>query len=403
MQTLTGRVSARVMPGIRIIFRPMSTTHAKPFSPTVDGSAALVAVDRATAELRRGNPVVMATPRNGVFLILAAETVEDDGLARLRSLGADDLQLVLTDRRAAALGLEPSTPDAASLRLPARLSADALRHLADPTASALAAMPNGLMHGDAPSLVARAAIELAKLARLLPAAVVAPLSLPAGADAAGWAWARDLLPVSFDDVEAYQVAAARSLKMVGDARVPLAGAEDARVVVFRPSDGGTEHLAIIIGEPPRDKPVLTRLHSECFTGDLLGSLRCDSGDQLRGDIAEIGRQGHGLLLYLAQEGRGIGLVNKLRAYRLQDNGVDTFDANHQLGFDADERVYLPAAEMLRQLGFREVRLMTNNPAKVDGLAHCGIAVVERVPHVFPANGHNDRYLEAKAAKFGHLF
>jgi GTP cyclohydrolase II len=183
----------------------------------------------------------------------------------------------------------------------------------------------------------------------------------------------------------------------------LAGAENTRVIAFRPGDGGTEHLAIIIGEPPRDRPVLTRLHSECFTGDLLGSLRCDCGDQLRGAITEIAQHGHGLLIYLAQEGRGIGLVNKLRAYRLQDQGVDTFDANEQLGFDADERVYLPAAEMLRQLGFREVRLMTNNPAKMAGLTRCGIAVVERVPHVFPANAHNDRYLETKAVKFGHLF
>jgi GTP cyclohydrolase II len=185
--------------------------------------------------------------------------------------------------------------------------------------------------------------------------------------------------------------------------VPLEGAENTRVFAFRPDDGATEHLAILIGEPPRDQPVLTRIHSECFTGDLLGSLRCDCGDQLRGAIAEIGRQGHGLLLYLAQEGRGIGLVNKLRAYRLQDSGADTVDANRQLGFDADERIYLPAVEMLRQLGFREVRLMTNNPAKVDGLVRCGIAVTERVPHVFPSNEHNDRYLEAKAGRLGHLF
>src|SRR5690606_3029352 len=151
------------------------------------------------------------------------------------------------------------------------------------------------------------------------------------------------------------------------------------------------------------EPVLTRLHSECFTGDLLGSLRCDCGDQLRGAIAEIARHGSGLLLYLAQEGRGIGLVNKLRAYRLQDGGADTLEANLQLGFDADERVYLPAAEMLRRLGFQRVRLMTNNPEKVAALARCGIAVVERVPHVFPANGHNDHYLRTKATKFGHMF
>jgi GTP cyclohydrolase II len=148
--------------------------------------------------------------------------------------------------------------------------------------------------------------------------------------------------------------------------------------------------------------VLTRLHSECFTGDLLGSLRCDCGDQLRGAIAEIARAGSGVLLYLAQEGRGIGLVNKLRAYQLQDAGFDTVDANEQLGFDADERVYLPAAEMLRQLGISRVRLLTNNPEKVAALTRCGIAVVERVPHIFPANDHNERYLRTKASRSGHL-
>jgi GTP cyclohydrolase II len=257
--------------------------------------------------------------------------------------------------------------------------------------------------GDVPVDIAIAVVELAKLARLLPAAIVAPLRLQSATRAADWARSRDLLDVSVGAIDSYQLVAARGLRIVSEARVPLAGAENTRVIAFRPGDGGTEHLAIIIGEPPRDRPVLTRLHSECFTGDLLGSLRCDCGDQLRGAIAEIARHGHGLLIYLAQEGRGIGLVNKLRAYRLQDRGVDTFDANEQLGFGADERVYLPAAEMLRQLGFREVRLMTNNPAKMAGLTRCGIAVVERVPHVFPANAHNDRYLETKAAKFGHLF
>ena len=160
---------------------------------------------------------------------------------------------------------------------------------------------------------------------------------------------------------------------------------------------------MVIGKPSPDKPVLTRLHSECFTGDLLGSLRCDCGDQLRGAIAEIDRAGGGLLLYLAQEGRGIGLVNKLRAYELQDRGFDTVDANEQLGFEADERLYLPAAQMLRELGFPQVRLLTNNPGKVDGLVRHGIDVVERVPHRFPVNPHNAAYLRTKAARGGHLF
>ena len=150
------------------------------------------------------------------------------------------------------------------------------------------------------------------------------------------------------------------------------------------------------------EPVLIRLHSECYTGDLLGSLRCDCGEQLRGAIAEIARHGSGVLLYLAQEGRGIGLVNKLRAYQLQDAGFDTVDANEQLGFDADERVYRPAATMLARMGIKSVRLMTNNPLKIGQLAQYGIEVAERVPHIFPANGHNEKYLRTKAEKSGHL-
>jgi GTP cyclohydrolase II len=162
-------------------------------------------------------------------------------------------------------------------------------------------------------------------------------------------------------------------------------------------------VAIRIGDPdPQAGPVLVRLHSSCLTGDLLGSLRCDCGDQLRGAIREIAAAGGGVLLYLAQEGRDIGLINKLRAYALQDLGADTVDANTTLGFDDDERVYYPAAEMLRQLGISRVRLLTNNPTKIDQLAACGVEVVERVRHVFASNTHNERYLATKIARSGHL-
>jgi len=197
-------------------------------------------------------------------------------------------------------------------------------------------------------------------------------------------------------------AAMAGLTRVVDARVPLADAEDARLVAFRPKDGGVEHLAILIGTPDTTGPVLVRLHSECFTGDVLASLRCDCGEQLRGAIASIRNGGGGVLLYLAQEGRGIGLVNKLRAYQLQDAGFDTVDANEQLGFDADERVYLPAAEMLRQLGVGSVRLLTNKPDKGPALERYGINIFERGPDVFPSNGHNERYLLTKATRSGHL-
>jgi GTP cyclohydrolase II len=185
--------------------------------------------------------------------------------------------------------------------------------------------------------------------------------------------------------------------------MPLEDAEAARLVAFRPADGGDEHLAIVIGSPDVREPVLTRLHSECFTGDLIGSLRCDCGPQLRGAIREIAANpGGGMVLYLRQEGRGIGLVNKLRAYTLQDRGFDTIDANEQIGYDADERVYRPAAEMLKDLGVSSVRLLTNNPLKLASLAPWGVEVKERVAHKFESNGHNEFYLETKARRAGHM-
>jgi GTP cyclohydrolase II len=246
---------------------------------------------------------------------------------------------------------------------------------------------------------ADAAIRLVKIARLLPAAVAAPLT---DADSQRWAAAHDVLIVDTTAIAAHDRAQAEDLRIVGEARVPLVDSENCRIVTFRPGDAGAEHLAIVIGDIDPSRPVLTRLHSECFTGDLLGSLRCDCGDQLRGAIQTIAAHGSGVLLYLAQEGRGIGLVNKLRAYRLQDFGYDTVDANEQLGFDDDERIYLPAVQMLRQLGVARVRLLTNNPAKVGALARHGIEVTERVPLVMPSNDHNRGYLTTKARRSGHL-
>ena len=165
---------------------------------------------------------------------------------------------------------------------------------------------------------------------------------------------------------------------------------------------GEPPVALVLGQPSSDQPALVRVHSECLTGEVFGSLRCDCGPQLQRALERIGREGAGVLLYLRQEGRGIGLANKFAAYALQDLGRDTVEANEQLGFDADERVYLPAAEMLRQLGFGTVRLMTNNPDKVAALERYGIRVAQRVPHVFPSNGHNERYLHTKATRAGHL-
>lgn len=386
--------------------------------PSVWTATCLAEVERAVAELRRGG-VVALLEGDQAALLLAAETVEQPAFATLLAAsatglgsGKGEVRLVLTAERAQALqkrGLGPLPANAPGqdyrlLAIAGTLAAEAVRQLADPTVPAFDAQIPGVTSAtDISPAFCQGSIELAKAARLLPAAIlvlVPRVGLDHWVDAAFCLEARDLAH--------WRRNAAADLRRVSSARVPLEGAEDAEIIAFRPHDGGKEHLAIVIGALDTSQPVLTRLHSECFTGDLLGSLRCDCGEQLRGAISAIaqsrpGGTGSGVLLYLAQEGRGIGLVNKLRAYRLQDAGADTLDANLQLGFGADERLYQPAAEMLRQLGVGAVRLLTNNPDKVTGLAQCGIIVTERVPHVFPSNDHNERYLSTKAIRFGHMF
>jgi GTP cyclohydrolase II len=361
------------------------------------------AVERALADLRRGRPVAIAGGGGTACLVLASEAVTPDSLRMLTEVSRGQPAIVLTARRAAVLGLTQGGVRAVTVALPGGLPAEMAVALADPLSpsSAMAELPFEVAETQ-PYSCDSAAVLMMKTARLLPAAAVATIDDPQADDLPQWAIRHGLLWVDAGDVFQYDFTAARTLKPVSEARVPLLGAENARIVAFRPLDGGLEHLAVVLNEPQPPAPVLTRLHSECFTGDLLSSLRCDCGDQLRGAIREIAAAGGGLLLYLAQEGRGIGLVNKLRAYELQDRGFDTLDANEQLGFDADERVYVPAAQMLRHLGFNRVRLLTNNPAKVNGLARCGIAVEERVPHTFPTNPHNEAYVRTKAGRGGHL-
>jgi GTP cyclohydrolase II len=382
-------------------------------------ATALAAVERAMAELRRGGIVLIRDDDGNGGLAIAAESCGPRALQRLQGLAQAPPVLVTTRRRAEAIGMEipphiaggmGETNKPITLDLPEGVPVDvilrphevdppdhqggatrhiAVRHLSRPVAS------------HAP-LIAQTAIELAKLSRLLPAIVLGPLSRDPNNKRRDWAREQDLIYVEAADIVAYEDTAARNLQQVAQAHVPLEGAENARILAWRPSDGGKEHLAIVVGVIDPTEPVLIRLHSECFTGDLLGSLRCDCGVQLRGAIAEIAKQGSGVLLYLAQEGRGIGLVNKLRAYELQDDGFDTIDANEQLGFDADERIYAPAATILARMGIQRVRLMTNNPEKIRGLERYGIEVSERVAHAFPANGHNENYLRTKAERAGHL-
>jgi GTP cyclohydrolase II len=351
-------------------------------------------VARARADLRLGLPVAVTDGAEGA-LAVAAEAASAERLAALAALGP--LDLAVTARRAETLKARAYDGDLARIALEAPVDPERLAAAIDP-ARALATPLAGPFptRRDGPAGPHRLALALAKQARLLPAAVVVPL-----ADVAGRADAEGLSRVSAGDLAA-SGDAARALRRVASAPVPLEASETARVHVFRPEDGAEEHYAIEIGAPSRREPVLSRLHSACFTGDLLGSLKCDCGPQLRAALTQVGAAGAGVLLYLNQEGRGIGLANKMRAYALQSQGFDTVEANHRLGFEDEERDFALGAAMLREMGFEAVRLMTNNPAKARAMEVAGLHVAERVPLMVGLNPHNRRYLDTKRAKSGHL-
>jgi GTP cyclohydrolase II len=380
-------------------FRSSALPQAFPDTPRDARS-----VNRAVAEIRRGVAVLIAAGGETI-VALPAETPTADTLAECLAVPAAGdaaspplLLLALSRVVTGRIGATrlAGTTDIAALPLDAaQLTVASLHSLADPTVLQAPKTQSGPVSISAITpVLAEAALQLAKLARLLPAMLVRPDILPNDGGA--------LMRVDAEAVLRHPAEAGLFLQRAAEARVPLEGAEDARIVAFRPPDGGIEHLAILIGRPEAVEKPLTRVHSECFTGDLLGSRRCDCGPQLHQAIRRMYAEGAGVLLYMAQEGRGIGLVNKLRAYTLQDAGLDTVDANKALGFGADERSFAAAATMLKQLGLRRVRLLTNNPEKIAGLAAHGIEVVGRVSHAIAANGENDFYLETKARRFGHL-
>jgi GTP cyclohydrolase II len=306
--------------------------------------------------------------------------------------------MLISSARAATLKLanqreagEPHRP--VLIRAAGPFTLDAARAIADPALD-LAIPLKGPFKAEHCSWQdsAGAALELARLAGILPAFLVDP------------AQAGETQPVAAGDIAALTDLSA--LAIASRARLPIAAGEEAEIVVFRAPDDLREHVALVIGRPDLAQPPLVRLHSECLTGDVLGSLRCDCGPQLDAALAamagEAASGGWGVLLYLRQEGRGIGLVNKLRAYRLQDQGFDTLEANRRLGLPAEARDFPIAARMLGLLGIATIRLMTNNPAKLEALAGEGIAIAERVAHQLPANPHNARYLATKRDKAGHL-
>ena len=360
----------------------------EPSGAGLNGDQAALAVDRAIGELRRGRSIAVVAPEN-TLVLAAIETISNRLLQRMVE-ASSATRLVLTAERVRAGGLAAKVagPMAAKIAEPADL--DVLKALAGISTGIAAPELEPWTGSEAPVL---AAFGLAKAARLLPALIVFETSRIDDPS---------LHCVSLAAILEYAAGTRNGMQLISESRVPLKGSETSRVALFRDAYGGSEHVAVIIGEPDLSASVPVRLHSACLTGDLLGSLRCDCGEQLATAVERIAELGGGVLLYLDQEGRSIGLANKLRAYSIQDTGVDTFDADGHLGFKSDERSYDVAAAMLQQIGVSRVRLLTNNPRKIDALREHGIDVEDRIAIVAAPNKYNAGYLQAKRERAGHL-
>lgn len=351
------------------------------------GARPQVDVGRGVAEFYAGRPVLIGGAGE-TLLALPVEGLDERRLSEFVALCAPAVpRLVVTARRALALGLDATTPMVVQLGADID-AAKVLALVADVKIEcSVDAKPAG------PSAIA--AIQLVKLSQGLPAVLIADAE---AADAR--LLERQVIRVGADAVSQFGETIIRSLTLASRATVPLDSGTRAEFVVFRDATGGSS-AAILVGKPDVSKPVLVRLHSACLTGDVFGSRRCDCGDQLKLAIKRLEGIGGGIVLYLAQEGRGLGLANKMRTYQMQDDGLDTVDANLTLGFDDDERDYGVAARMLQMLDCHRVILLTNNPAKLEGLAKFGIEITGRMPLETPINSDNRRYLTAKAARAGH--
>lgn len=349
---------------------------------------ALIAAGRAIDELRRGRGVVVSdgTPDFAFFPI---ESLDENQFHALRAQGGLSFNIILPAARAHYAGLTPLTDGCV------RISADTItfsqmKALADPLAEKT---PRPRLSVEAALPFHALAITLTKYASLLPALLIIEgkaQNFPT------------LQSMRASQLHYYIDHPQREVIETARATLPVEGSEHNTIVSFRAPYGTSVHLALLIGTIGQNAP-LVRVHSSCVTGDILGSMRCDCGDQLHMAIGQMIDAGGGILVYLHQEGRGIGITNKLRAYALQEQGVDTYHANVMLGFEEDERDFAIAASILKHLGVQNIRLLSNNPHKIANLEKHGVVITERVSLISTAGKHNHAYLDAKAKKSGHLF
>ncbi len=344
-------------------------------------------IERAIADFKGGRPVIIEakTGDESCHAIMSVENITPESLQKIREM-TDDLYIIISSKRGEAIFRKKF--NTATLRISIPHNHD-IKYINDISGLGKEIDTSDIdIYPD--SGYDEKLLKLPKLSERLPAILCGNISKEID----------DITSVDILDIEKYEEISAKSLKKIVTAPLTLELAKDASITLFRSLYGNIEHYAVIVGSPSTNP--LVRIHSSCFTGDLLGSLTCDCGEQLKDSMRFMEKNGGGIILYLMQEGRGIGLANKLRTYALQCNkGMDTVEANEFLGFNDDERPYLPAVTMLKEMDINEIRLITNNPRKVAGVEEYGIKVSERVPLIIDSHEHNETYMKTKSTKLGH--
>jgi 3,4-dihydroxy 2-butanone 4-phosphate synthase / GTP cyclohydrolase II len=403
-------------------------------TPTRETSSPFATIEQALEDIRSGRFVVVvddADRENEGDLTIAAQFVTPEAITFMATHGRGLICLCLTPERCDDLGLRPMTErnetphgtaftvsiearEGVSTGISAQDRSRTIQVAIDPASRSadlvqpghvfpLRARPGGVLQRGGQT---EAAVDLARLAGLIPAGVVCEIMKDDGTmarvpDLVAFCERHDLRLVTVADLIQYRRRTEKLVERVVSVRLPTDYGEF-QAVAYRELLTGKQHLALVRGDVARKENVLVRVHSECLTGDIFHSLRCDCGEQLEQALVQIGAEDTGVLLYMAQEGRGIGLLNKLRAYELQEQGRDTVEANVELGFPADSREYGFGYQILADLGLSTIRLLTNNPRKMEGIESYGLRVVEQVPIEVPPNDENRGYLAAKREKLGHL-
>ena len=365
-----------------------------------------VKIERAISELRRGGKVIITDNSNNLSILLTpAELIKDDTVDQFSNLAKSRPIILLSSNRCKAIGINTDN-EPCSILINKNWTSSDIMSICLPISNQKKPEITGVI-SESTTGIASSSLLILRQARLLPAAIISLVSYIPVENIRDWCFKNNLIHVDLEDIIIYEKVSADSLIMEVKANVPLACTENCEIMMFRPRDGGHEHFCLIFGKTreikktSRTNPIV-RIHSQCITGDILDSLKCDCGEQLKHSIKMMADADEGVLIYLAQEGRDIGLLNKLRAYSLQESGMDTVQANENLGFNDDERLYYPAKEILSQLKISQVRLITNNPKKVNHLNNLGINVTERIPITIKPNKHNKNYLNTKSKKSGHL-